>query len=106
MRELASHADFSLANPNRARSLLSFFPAMNPAGFHEADGSGYVFLADNILAIDGNNPQLAARLVGPVLLWKRYDQGRAGLMKHELERILSVSTLSKNTLEIVTRALG
>ena len=106
VRELASHPEFSLANPNRARSVLTFFPSMNPAGFHEADGSGYAFLADNILAIDGNNPQLAARLVGPFLLWKRYDQGRAGLMKSELERILSTSSLSKNTLEITTRALS
>jgi aminopeptidase N len=106
MRKLASHPDFTLSNPNRARSLLGFFPAMNPSGFHTADGSGYAFLADNILAIDGNNPQLAARMVGPFLLWKRYDQGRAGLMKCELERILSASALSKNTLEIVTRALS
>ena len=45
-------------------------------------------------------------MVGPFLLWKRYDHGRAGLMKRELERILSASNLSKNTLEIVTRALG
>jgi aminopeptidase N len=106
MRELASHPDFSLANPNRARSLLFVFPVMNPAGFHQADGSGYTFLADNILAIDANNPQLAARLVGPFLLWRRYDQERGDLMKSELERLRSAADISKNTLEIVTRALS
>ena len=79
---------------------------MNPAGFHQADGSGYTFLADNLLAIDANNPQLAARLVGPFLLWRRYDQERGDLMKSELERLRSAPDLSKNTLEIVTRALS
>ncbi len=106
MRALASHPDFTLSNPNRARSLLFTFPTMNLSGFHVADGSGYRFLADNILAIDPNNPQLAARLVGPFLLWKRYDAERGALMKEELERLFAAPGLSKNTQEIVTRALG
>ncbi len=106
MQALVEHPDFSLLNPNRARSVLGIFPTANPAGFHAVDGSGYTFLADQILAIDTANPQLAARLVGAFLLWKKYSVNRQELMSAQLARMNNTPGLSKNTGEIITRALG
>jgi aminopeptidase N len=102
---LSKHPDFNLANPNRARSLLYAFAAGNPVGFHRADGEAYRFVADQILDLDAINPQVAARIVSSFNQWKRYEPGRSGLMKAELERIASRPGISKDVSEIVERAL-
>ncbi len=106
VRALMEHPDFTLANPNRARSVLWTFSSLNLAGFHAASGDGYRILADAVLEIDGDNPQLAARLVGAFNPWRRYDAERGRLMRQELERIREAPGLSKNTAEIVGHALG
>ena len=102
---LSKHPDFTLANPNRARSLLYAFAAGNPVGFHRADGAAYRFVADQIFALDAINPQVAARIVSSFNQWKRYEPGRSRLMKAELERIASRPGISKDVAEIVERAL-
>ena len=102
---LFRHPDFTLNNPNRARSLLYAFAAGNPIGFHRADGAAYRFIADRVLELDAINPQVAARIVGSFNQWKRYEPGRSILMKAELERIGSHSKVSKDVAEIVERAL-
>jgi aminopeptidase N len=103
---LSRHPDFTLTNPNRARSLLHAFAAGNPVGFHRPDGAAYRFIADQVLELDAINPQVAARIVGSFNQWKRYEPGRSTLMKAELQRIGSHSTVSKDVAEIVERALG
>ena len=103
---LSQHPDFSFANPNRVRSLLYAFGAGNPIGFHRTDGKAYRFLADQILALDVINPQVASRIVSSFNQWRRYEPGRGPLMKHELERIASHPGISKDVSEIVERALG
>jgi aminopeptidase N len=103
--ELSKHADFNLSNPNRARSLLYAFAAGNPTGFHRPDGAAYRFVADQVLELDAINPQVASRIVGSFNQWKRYEPGRSALMKAELERIASASTISNDVGEIVERAL-
>ena len=65
----------------------------------------YALLADVVLSLDDKNPVLAGRLASLFNGWARYDTGRQRLMKHELERILAKDGLSKNTFEIVSRAL-
>ena len=77
----------------------------NPAHFHAADGSGYKFVADETIAMDGRNPQVAARLAGSFNQWKKFDAGRQELMKAQLERVKATEGLSKDTFEIVSRAL-
>ena len=74
---LAGHPDFTLANPNRLRSLVGAF-AVNQRAFHDASGRGYRFLADMILAADKLNPQTAAKLVPPLGRWRRFGANRAG----------------------------
>ena len=78
----------------------------NLAGFHDPSGEGYRFLSDKVLEIDGKNPQLASRLASAFLSWRRFDGARQGLMKGELERISATEGLSKNTFEIVQKALA
>jgi len=103
---LLTHPDFTMANPNKVRSLVYMFALHNPINFHRIDGSGYGFIANQIIALDIINQQVAARLSSCFNHWKKYDKTRQSLMKKELERILSVQTLSKNVYEIVSRALG
>ena len=104
VKELQQHPDFLISNPNRARSLLSTFAANLPH-FHAADGSGYVFTADNIIVIDSLNPQVAARMALAFSQWTRFDDARQALMRAQLERIRATTGLSKDTLEVVSRCL-
>ena len=102
---LSEHPDFTLENPNRARSLIGTF-AMNLPRFHDAQGRGYVFLADQVAALQGRNPQVAARLVSALNAWRRFEPGRRELMRGQLERLAGIDGLSKDVFEIVQRALN
>jgi aminopeptidase N len=103
---LSSHPDFTLKNPNRARSLLGAFSARNQVRFHAADGRGYTLLADKILELDRMNPQVAARLVGAFTHWRRFDEHRRTLMRTELARIAGTKKLSTDVYELTTKCLG
>jgi aminopeptidase N len=102
---LAKHADFTMSNPNRLRSLVGAF-SVNQRAFHEASGRGYRFLADMIIAEDKLNPQTAAKLVPPLGRWRRFDEGRAALMRAELERIVGTNGLSKDVFEQASKSLA
>ena len=102
---LEKHAEFTLGNPNRLRALVGTFGG-NHWAFHSADGRGYRFLADMILAADKLNPQVAARLVPAFGRWKRYEPKRSAMMKAELERIVSAPGLSKDVFEQVSKSLA
>ena len=103
---LTKHKDFEPTNPNRLRALVSTFANFNPARFHDPSGAGYRFLADQILAVDGFNPMTAARLVEPLGNWRRYKPELGKLMREQLERVAAHPDLSKNVLELATKALG
>ena len=103
--ELARHRDFTLANPNRARSLVGAF-SINQRAFNTADGRGYRFVADQLIALDKLNPQTAAKLVPPLGRWRRFDEGRAAIMKAELERIMAAPGLSRDMYEQASRSLA
>ena len=80
--------------------------AGNHWAFHGADGRGYSFLADMILAADKLNPQVAARLVPPLGRWRRFGPSRAALMRQALERIAATPGLSKDVFEQVSKSLA
>ena len=105
VRELFGHPDFDLRNPNRVRALVSSF-AVNQVCFHTADGAGYRFLADTIIRLDPDNPQIAARMVSPLGQWRRFDAARQVLMKAELRRIVGLAGVSTNTFEMASKSLG
>ena len=106
VRGLLSHPAFTLHNPNKVYALIGAFAQGNPAAFHAADGSGYAFLAEQVLALDALNPQVAARMVAAFNRWQKYDAGRQGLMQGELRRLLAKPDLSRDVREIVTKALA
>jgi len=101
---LAEHPDFTLANPNRTRALVGAF-SVNQRAFHAADGRGYRFLGDQLAALDRLNPQTAAKLLPPLARWRRFDPGRAALMRAELERIAGLPGVSKDLFEQASKSL-
>jgi aminopeptidase N len=105
VRALLQHPAFDLRNPNKVRALIGAFSAGNPVNFHRADGAGYTFLVEQVLALDALNPQIAARLLTPLTRWRKYPDARAGAMRAALERVLAVPELSKDSFEIVSKAL-
>lgn len=105
VKRLLEHPAFSLTNPNKVRSLLGAF-AHNLAAFHRADGEPYQFYADQIIALDAINPQVAARLVGVFNQWRVFEPVCADAMHAQLQRLAAHQTLSKDVREIVSKALS
>lgn len=103
---LMEHSAFDIKNPNKIRAVINTFAGMNPVNFHAVDGSGYAFLADQILAINAFNPLTAARLVPPLGRWRRFDASRQALMKAELERLSKAEGLSPDVYELVMKSLA
>jgi len=106
VKTLAAHPAFDLRNPNRARSLLHAFALENPPHFHAADGSGYRWIAEQTVALDRLNPQVASRLARAFDRWRKYDAGRQAHARQALESIRAAEGLSGNVAEVVGRALA
>jgi len=104
VKELLKHSAFNLKNPNRARSVLTFF-SKNFAHFHAASGEGYALLAEYVLLLDKINPSVAARLVAAFANWREFTEPRCKMMKDQLEMI-AAKELSPNVYEIVTKSLA
>lgn len=105
VRGLLQHRSFSLSNPNRTRSLVGAFASANPSAFHAPDGSGYQFLAEILSDLNTRNPQVAARLIEPLIRLKRYDAGRQALMRKALEQLKGLENLSGDLFEKISKAL-
>ncbi|MBX9444320.1 aminopeptidase N [Dickeya chrysanthemi] len=105
VRELLNHRSFSLNNPNRLRSLIGSFCAGNPSAFHGKDGSGYQFLTEMLTELNTRNPQVASRLIEPLIRLKRYDSARQALMRQALETLKGLENLSGDLFEKITKAL-
>jgi aminopeptidase N len=106
VRQLMQHPDFSLRNPNRARSLIFSYCNANPGGFHRADAAGYIFWSEQVLALDAINPQVAARLARGLDRWKQLAEPYRGAACEALKRVAAKSDLSKDVREVVSRALA
>ena len=105
VRELLVHPAFDIKVPNKVYSLIRAF-ASNHVRFHAADGGGYAFLADQAVALDALNPQVAARMARAFDRWKKFDEGRKAHARRQLERLRDTKGLSKDVGEIVTKALA
>ena len=106
VRELIEHPAFNIKNPNKVRALIGAFAGQNLINFHAADGSGYRFLADRVIQLNGFNPQIASRQLAPLTRWRKYDSARQALMKAELERIRNSGELSSDVFEVVSKSLA
>ncbi len=106
VQALMAHPAFDLGSPNRVRALVGAFSQANPLHFHAANGQGYQFLADQIIALNTLNPQVASRMISALTSWRRYDAGRQALMTAQLERIMSTEAISKDVYEIASKSLA
>ncbi|GGK60937.1 aminopeptidase N [Amphritea balenae] len=106
VEKLLTHPAYDASNPNKIRSLVAVFCAQNLPNFHNLDGSGYRFLADQIIVLNKQNPQIASRLLTPLTRWKQYSEARQSLMKAELERIGNSGDLSKDVYEVLSKSLA
>ena len=106
VRQLMTHPAFTLKNPNRARSLIFNFTNGNPSQFHAADGSGYAFWAEQVIALDALNPQVAARLARSMDRWRRYVPALQSHMRTALEQVAGQASLSNDVMEVVSKALA
>ena len=106
VRTLTSHPAFSMANPNRVRSLIGSFAQANHTQFNRIDGAGYDFVADTMLALDPKNPQVAARIMGAFRSWRALEPRRRERAEATLRRVAAVPALSRDLHDILARTLA
>jgi aminopeptidase N len=106
VRQLMTHPDFNLRNPNRARSVIFSYCSGNPGGFHRADAAGYVFWSERVIELDGINPQVAARLARAMDRWKRLAEPYRSAACEALKRVAAKADLSNDVREVIERALA
>ena len=106
VQRLMRHPAFSMKNPNRARSLIFSFCNGNPSQFHAADGSGYAFWSEQVIALDALNPQVGARLARSLDRWRKYTPALQQKMRKALKKVAAAPKLSNDVLEVVTKALA
>lgn len=105
VKQLMELPIFSMKNPNVVRSLIGAFCAGNITQFHAEDGSGYAFLADQVIALDAYNPQVAARMVGIFNDFQQFNTETQAKMLIEMNRIHRTENLSPNVFEIIDRSV-
>ncbi|MDR5609025.1 MULTISPECIES: aminopeptidase N [unclassified Arsenophonus] len=105
VRTLFTHPTFSMENPNRVRALIGTFVVQNPTAFHAEDGTGYQFLVEMLIILNSSNPQVASRLIEPLIRLRRYDETRQNLMYQALTQLKQLDNLSADLFEKITKAL-
>lgn len=103
---LEADSRFDASNPNKIRSLYGAFAMASVRHFHAVDGSGYRWLTERVLDVDSRNPQMASRLVNPLIQWRRVDGNRGELMRSCLTQIVEHEGLSKDVFELVSKGLA
>ena len=105
VKRLLTHPAFDVRNPNKVRALIGAFCQGNHVRFNAADGSGYAFAAEQVIALDPHNAQVAARMARSFDRWRKFDAGHQTHARAALMRIRDTEGLSKDTFEVVSRAL-
>lgn len=105
VKKAMDHSAFTFKNPNRIRSLIGSFFNNNPTAFHATSGEGYQFAGEVLVKLNASNPQVASRLIDPLLKFKRYDTKRQQLMKAQLELLAKKEDLASDLYEKVSKAL-
>jgi aminopeptidase N len=105
VKRLFQHPAFDIKNPNRVYALIGAFGQQNLFHFHDKSGEGYAFLVTVVQQLDGLNPQVAARMVQPLINWRRYDKQRQALMCQQLETLIKNNKLSADLYEVVSKSL-
>lgn len=106
VKQLMQHPDFSLKNPNRARSVVFSYCSANPGAFHRQDAAGYLFWSEQVLALDAINPQVAARLARALDRWQKLAEPWRSAARQAIARVAARADLSNDVREVITRALA
>ena len=106
VKQLMKHPDYSIRNPNRARSVIFSYCSANPGAFHRRDAAGYVWWSDRVIELDAINPQVAARLARALDRWSKLAEPYRSAAREAIARVAAKPDLSKDTHEVVTRALA
>lgn len=106
VQDLITHPAFDFKNPNRVRSLIGAFSQNNQLHYHAENGEGYAFLADQVIALNSLNPQVASRMMSALTSWRHFDEQRQQLIKNQLQRIMQTSDISPDVYEIASKSLG
>lgn len=106
VRALTEHPAFSIANPNRVRSLIGGFASANQTGFHRADGAGYALFTEMVLTVEKRNPQVAARLATALRSWRSLEPKRQAKARDALLSIQAKEGLSADLRDIIERTLA
>ncbi len=106
VKQLLQHPDFSLKNPNRARSVVFSYCSANPGAFHRQDGAGYRLWSEQVVALDAINPQIAARLARALDRWQKLAEPWRSAAREAIARIAARPDLSNDVREVITRALA
>jgi aminopeptidase N len=93
------------ANPNRVRAVLGAFGRSSPVAHHRRDGAGYALYAEQVVALDAINPQIAARLLTAWEQWRRLDATRTGLIEAQLRQV-QAQARSPDLIDVAGRLLA
>lgn len=102
---LLDHEAFDMSNPNKVYALVGGF-SQNARHFHAKDGKGYKFLAQMVMLLNAKNPQVAARMIEPLLHWKKFEGDNRVSMRDALNTIKNQPKLSEDVFELVSKALS
>lgn len=105
VQQLMQHHEYSIKNPNKVRAVVGAFSMSNIAQFNQTTGKGYELLTDVVLTLNQLNPQIAARLLSPLIDWKIFAEPYRSLMQQQLSRIQSEPNLSPDVFEVVEKSL-
>ncbi len=105
IKQTMNHESFSLKNPNRTRNLIGAFLNNNAVNFHAKSGEGYRFAGEILRELNSSNPQVASRLIDPLLKFRKYDEDRQALIRKELEDLKAMDNLARDLFEKVSKAL-
>jgi aminopeptidase N len=98
VQALMGHPSFQVQNPNHVYSLLGAFGG-NILHFHDPEHCAYPFFLGWVGAIDAKNPQVAARLCSSLGLIQKLEPSLQKQAQQEIQKVLELSTLSRNTRE-------
>ena len=105
IKKILKNKNFEYKNPNFVRAVIGSFQNNNIELFHARDGSGYKFVADQIIIVDKINPQTAARIVTPMTNISKFDNITKNRIKKHLKEILN-SNPSNDVFEIISKCLN
>ena len=81
-----------------------FVCVINNPGFFTSIFS-ILFWYEILEFLNTSNPQVASRMIDPLLKYRQYDEARQKLIRSELEKLSKLDNLAKDLFEKINKAL-